>query len=373
MHWSSHRSAVDHSPGDPGSIYLLSTAGIPNFGDELIAARWVSYLASVAPETDVWLDVREPGTVAALLKDIRHPRLHLTNTAIRLADDALRGSMRSAADLVHNLGSPRYDLGLLQMREASVLHLLGGGFVNSMWPENHVMVQAMRAAAEISGARLVATGQGLMPSGPEDLTGFDHVSVRDRASAEHLGIDVGYDDAFLVPDVPPWETDGPTEVVLCIQSDLVGPEDFESFVRYARNQVRAWGIPRERVTYVEAIPGGDHPAYSALHDVVGEGRFVPFTAFWREEFPFRGNQVWITTRFHHHLMGALAGARGIVMLGQTGYYDVKHRSLGDLGTGWAIHEGEPDDLIDLDALQRAGDLGGPVAAKNAEADALYKA
>ena len=53
-------------------IYLISWAGYPNFGDELIAAAWVNHLARVAPTTDVWLDVREPGTVTALLLSLIH-------------------------------------------------------------------------------------------------------------------------------------------------------------------------------------------------------------------------------------------------------------------------------------------------------------
>ncbi|WP_129661580.1 polysaccharide pyruvyl transferase family protein [Rothia uropygialis] len=371
MHWFSHRSAVEQPPNDAGSIYLLSTAGIPNFGDELIAARWVSYLASVAPDTDVWLDVREPGTVASLLKGL-HPRLHLTNTAIRAADDSLNGSRRTVTDLVQNLGSPRYDIGLLEMREASVLHLLGGGFVNRMWPHNELVVEAMRAAAEVSGAKLVATGQGLMPAGTEGFEGFDHVSVRDRPSADLLGIRRGYDDAYLIPEVPGRNTDGETEVVLCIQSDLLDPGGFERFVDFARAQIRLWDVPAERVTYVEAIPGGDYAAYAVLNETVGVGRFVPFTQFWREEFPFAAHQVWITTRFHHHLLGSLAGARGIVLTGKTGYYDVKHSSLSELGTGWVLSSGATEELLPMDQLRRPGDFRAPVEAKNAEADGIYE-
>ncbi|MBX7557363.1 hypothetical protein K1Y78_58245, partial [Streptomyces sp. tea 10] len=80
-------------PARKPPIYLISWAGYPNFGDELIAATWVNYLAKVAPTTDVWLDVREPGTVTALLRGI-HPRLHVVNTVFRALHDVEHGSGR---------------------------------------------------------------------------------------------------------------------------------------------------------------------------------------------------------------------------------------------------------------------------------------
>ncbi|MCT1367139.1 polysaccharide pyruvyl transferase family protein [uncultured Kocuria sp.] len=355
-----------------GAIYLVSTAGIPNFGDELIAHRWVSYLARVAPHREVWLDVREPRTVSSLLKGI-HPNLHVTNTAIRAVHSSLHESDRSVTDLVQNLGSPRFDVGLLEMREASTLHLLGGGFVNAMWHENAMIVEAMRAAAEVSGARLLATGQGIMPPGPETFQGFDHVSVRDRPSADHLGRELGYDDAFLVPETPA-VPDEPraTEAMVCLQGDLLNPGDLDRFVEFTTAQLRAWDIPPERVTYVEALPGEDYPGHVKLRDSFGEHRFVPFSAMWRDGIEWGPHQVWITTRFHHHLVASLHGARGIALPGKAGYYDIKHSSLAALGTGWFVSAGDPSDVRPLDALGVPHGLEKPVEAKNAEADALYR-
>ena len=65
---ASPQAHVLPEPSFEGSIYLISMAGFPNYGDELIAARWLQFLAEHHPDVDVWLDVREPGTVASLLK-----------------------------------------------------------------------------------------------------------------------------------------------------------------------------------------------------------------------------------------------------------------------------------------------------------------
>ncbi|WP_410631146.1 hypothetical protein [Amycolatopsis sp. cmx-4-83] len=41
--------------------YLVGPSGHPNFGDELIAATWLRYLAGTEPDADVWLDTHSPG------------------------------------------------------------------------------------------------------------------------------------------------------------------------------------------------------------------------------------------------------------------------------------------------------------------------
>lgn len=350
-------------------IYLISMAGFPNFGDELIAARWLRFLAEHKPDTEVWLDVREPGTASSLFKGV-HPKLHVTNTVFRAIHEHLHFGNCTPAQLVRDLGSPKFDVGLLELREAGVIHLLGGGFVNSVWQENKLIVDAMRATREISGARLIATGQGLMPRIDENFESFEHVSVRDNPSALALGIERGWDDAYLLPSAPQPGTFDPqtAELYLCIQNDALDDGAHENLVAFARRQVEHWGIPRERTFYVEAIPGDDFAGYDALRDLVGE--FLPFAHFWRSGFEFSSKQVWLTTRFHHHLVGALHGARGIALSGKAGYYDVKHGSLADSGTGWILPENF-ERLYDISELQAPQSFAQQVRAKYAEAKRIY--
>lgn len=238
------RAAPPAGSGGPlkAPLYLVSMSSFPNYGDELIAARWLEHLARHRPDDEVWLDCRHPGTANALFGDL-HPRLRVTDAVFRAVDDSLRGSRRSIEDIVTNLGTPLYDAPLLALREAHSLHLLGGGFVNSVWPENDLVVRAMRAAATVSGAHLVATGQGLAPFGTELLHGFDHVSVRDAPSAEKLGIAPGVDDAYLVEELPGRERTGPPELVLCVQSDAIEDGAFEQLLGYVRRAAGTLGIP----------------------------------------------------------------------------------------------------------------------------------
>ena len=104
--------------------------------------------------------------------------------------------------VVAHLGTPRYDLGLLTAREAGTIHVIGGGYINTIWPFHTRLLRAGLRLREISGARLVTTGLGLVPSPDPDavreaLSAFDHATVRDRPSAELAGVEQGCDDAFL--------------------------------------------------------------------------------------------------------------------------------------------------------------------------------
>jgi hypothetical protein len=329
-------------------LYLVSTAGHPNYGDELITRAWLDHLAARFPDRDVWLDCPHPGRAAHLFLGA-HPRLRTTSTLWELALGSESHDPVADADrvgrLVRDLGSPRFDAGLLALRGMASIHLLGGGHLNTMWQDNLGLVSAAAAASEAFGVPAYATGLGLMPLATpggadlapwlaDQLAAFAHVEVRDERSAEAIGAEVGLDDAFLalahkrrVFD----ERATPDRMVL-VQGDLVAWQDddaiasIESFVS---------GISPDSVGFAEAIPPDDH-RYRGL--VRPDARFYPFGHIWADGLPARAAQRWLTSRFHVHLLAAAAGAAGIVIAGRPGYYDVKHESLRALGTGWALVE-----------------------------------
>ena len=363
------------------SHYLIGSAGYPNFGDEFIAAAWLRYLADVDPDTDVWLDSPDPGNAQHLFAGL-HPRLRVTNTLWRLMGEHSSLPPEEAADrigaLIRNFGSPRYDLGLMQVREASSLHLIGGGYINGIWPQHLGLVAAMKAVRSVTGARLYATGQGLLPVAeglpdPRSLfEGFDYAAARDHQSAEAFGLPARLDDAFLAASdaVSAAAPGAPSGLMVCIQSDLAAPGRLEEIIATVRPMVRQAVEDGREVRYLEAIPGVDYAAYEQLADLIPEDNFLPFSHVWRHGLPVGPNQQWITTRFHLHLLAAAAGARGIALSVRPGYYDVKHGSLAAIGSGWTLEDGGP-----LQMPVRRGPLAGNLAAltadKRAEADALY--
>lgn len=335
-------------PDPEAPVYLISSAGHPNFGDEFIVASWLRFLARARPEAEIWLDSPNPGMAAHLFRTL-HPRLRATDTLWRLMAE-VRGLEPDAADAhidhrVAHLGTPRYDLGLLDVREAGSLHVLGGGYMNALWPRQDRLLRAAARVSDISGAKIAATGQGLMPLADpawtqELVERFDHFAARDQATAEATGAEAGLDDAFLgLGEVPGFGAGGngeAEEVWINIQSDVGSPEAIDAAVAAVRAALTSPEYADRPVRYLEGIPGVDRIAFDRLADLIGEDGFVPFARLWREGFPARPGQTWLTTRFHFHLLAAASGAEGSALVIHDDYYGVKHGSLLDLGTGWSL-------------------------------------
>ena len=410
-------------------MYLVAPAGHPNHGDEQLLAGWLRYLRCRLPGTPVVVDCHTPGQ-AAVLHSAEHPDVLFTDTLWRLAGE--HSAAAEAIDFcrrgVSDLGvRPALASGVDLLRGAAVVHLIGGGYVNDQWPHHLGVAAGAGEAGRLSGARVVATGQGLMPSGRVDLLAdafrdFDRVIVRDAASRDLLAdtgvpVSLAGDDGWLalagadlvVPaDHPVYSLDPDTcrDLVLCAQSDLVDPVALAEAV--ARVLV-AWAVPGERMTVVESIPGGDRAVWDLLcaralaatgGDAAGDGgsgshdddlgralaeldlpaaRFVPFQELWTAGLPARAGQVWLSTRFHPHLFAAARGASGVAIRTGSDYYDVKHGSLAAVGSPWAlVAAADLSEAADVPEMPTSGGfppavVASMVAAAEVLADELYPA
>ncbi|WDF33953.1 polysaccharide pyruvyl transferase family protein [Arthrobacter agilis] len=377
------------------STYLISPAGHPNYGDELIAAAWLRHLATSRPEDEVWLDCPNPGLATELFHGI-HPGLRVTNTLWRACWEAPSDDpavvMAHVAGLVTHLGSPAFDLGLERLRQVDTLHFLGGGYLNDLWPIHAGLVAGAVAAKALSGARLVGTGLSLVPilrSSADDgassgapfldlLQTFDHLSVRDEPSAQAAGTTLGLDDAFLGVEeqLTRGLARGGADLMVCLQSDLQTPEHRARVIESVERTVSRARDEGRTIQYVEAIPGIDRPAYDALSHLIDPDCFVPFISVWREGIPLRPDQTWLTTRFHLHFLAAAAGASGTAIGVRDGFYDIKHQSLIALGSGWTYRDSSAGGDIALPdhapaAARFTSERRTRADSKRREADALY--
>lgn len=363
----------------PSRIYLLSPSGVPNFGDEIITKGWLGWLANRVPDAEVWLDCQSPGKATNLLAGI-HPRLHVTDTLWRTMWDGStkegRHRERGAAAIIRELSSPDYDVGIVRLREMDVIHLIGGGHINGTWPAHIGLVEAALTAKEY-GARLVGTGLGLVPVIPgltRLLAGFDYLSVRDAASAKATGARLVPDDAFL--DAHRETSRNPirsAEFAVCIQDDLRSEEVFYSSVEFVAQYIDANRHTIGHVRYVEAIPGSDYRGFAELSQRIPDIQFTPFTEVWLEGIPVGSNQVWLTTRFHHHIFGSLAGARGIALASGAEYYTTKHFSAVVSGSNWAVVDPVKGNAPAMEELQHPVSTGSHHLTKSREAAGIYLA
>lgn len=371
------------APRPRRQFYLISPAGVPNFGDEFLARAWLDWLAVKHPGADVWLDCIEPGRAAHLFRDA-HPRLKVTNTLWQLAHGDPAGALGvdgyRAQEAVNRLGTPRLDLGIEALRSMSSIHLLGGGYLNSLWPLNLSIVSALAAVKAGFGVPVFLTGQGLLPQDEATarllrplLAQFDYVESRDREGAALFGIREGFDDAFLAfanKRAVFAEYDSP-DVMVLIQGDFFAPGSEERVGRAieAFARTHAHGGP---VGFVEALPPDDARFVPASSDSM----MVPFMRMWQEGVPARAGQTWLASRFHFHFLAAAAGANGVAISGEPGYYDIKHASMQRTGTGWPVESAKewmtgslPEPAVNPDFA--AVDVHRLAAKKAQVASALY--
>jgi len=345
-------------------IYLVATPGHPNFGDEVIVRRWLETLAKVEPGSQVWVDCPNPGPAAALLKDA-HPDVHFTDTVFRLCWDAPGDSVREVDNFVTRAlddpgEAPRWIPGIDLLRTADVFHVVGGGYVNTIWPRHTGIVAVARWMSRATDARIAATGLGLMPAddGADELwreaaPSFDVLTVRDTESHELFDgapqARLAPDDVFLGGLGPLYARDaaGAPGFMLCVQDDLNPSDDFTPVVETVSSTLRAWGAQGQAIGVVECIPRVDRRIYDRLLPEFPDLRFYSLWEVLRDGFPAAAHQRWISSRFHPHILAAGAGASGVTLSIREDYYDVKHAAVRRMGSAWET----------VSAGQTAGEAG----------------
>ena len=332
-------------------IYMIGTAGNPNYGDELITAGWLKYWAKVAPEAEVWLDTHRPGA-SAVLFDGLHPGLRCVDTLWHATWNAPKAQPEDIVAFGQRVVAepgllPREATGIENLHMVDLVHIIGGGYINRLWPGHLALLGSAHGIAERYGAPVALTGAGLFPP-PEGssnaigqtLKAFDVVDVRDSTSLDLIQSAVPFatnsgDDAFLVAGVDEIDRSAQELTYVSIQADLleVEPADMADFVV---RTLRSWEVDEEPVLLVECLPPGDHAIRQYLEPHLPDLRFLPFSQLWRQKLPAAPGARWITTRFHPHLMGAAAGNWGVGILTGTDYYANKHQSLRALGSSWSL-------------------------------------
>ncbi|MFF1925200.1 polysaccharide pyruvyl transferase family protein [Streptomyces sp. NPDC058221] len=349
--------------GTSGRVfYLVSPAGTPNFGDEIIAEVWLRHLAATAPEAEVVVDCAGVERARRTLGGL-HPRSRFTNTLWRLCHQFSGEALQTVAaveDAIRNPAGWSAD-GVRDLLRADVVHMVGGGYVNAIWPSLVALMAGVSTAAGLSGSRAAMTGQGLYPLPPgleqlvTDLAGsFALADARDAPTARLLGADRSHttgDDAFLGGGASrdPSGEEAP-EVMVSLQSHLAGVPA-ERLVDFVGRTVDAWGV--STVGLLECAPAFDAEVLALAERRLGAPRIYRVDEALTSGLPTSPEQCWISSRFHPHLIAAAGGASGVALTMESDYYAVKHGSLRDWGSRWTL-------LTDLDAVpERPRDGGFP--------------
>lgn len=332
-------------------IYMIGVAGHPNYGDELIAAAWLRYWARTRPDAEVWLDTPRPGQAAVLLDGL-HPGLRCVDTLHHACWNGPKGTaaeiLAHGARVVGEPGLiPREATGVENLSRVDLVHLVGGGYLNALWPHHLTLVGAARAMADRYGTQTAITGVGLLPlvddsqqALGEHLATFDVVDVRDTPSLQAISSLVPQasnsgDDSLLGMQGHVYNRRHSPRTLLCLQSDML-EFPLEELADYVVRTLQAWKVDQNRITLVESMPPNDFAAFQLLQPHLPKLEVMPFSHLWRNGFPISNTQRWITTRFHPHLLAAAAGSWGLAIPISKDYYTPKHESLAAMHSGWSI-------------------------------------
>jgi hypothetical protein len=365
-------------------IYLVGSSGYPCYGDEAIAAAWLRHLAATEPDAEVYLDCPNPGGAQLFLGGL-HPDVRFVDTLFRISWAAPSEDVEevvgfaSQATRQPGFGYAHRAAGIELLHSVDVFHVIGGGYLNAIWPRHITFLAAGQVLAAEHDKPVAMTGVGLLPHAAsaemlDRLTaGYAVVDVRDTRSRALLSAesvtDTG-DDFLLGTGDQTYDARDSVSTMMCLQSDLVDG-DVDALATSAVETARAWGLRPEKIGYIEAIPGQDRVVFEKIESQLPGMRFYPFTEVWREGLPARRGQRWITTRESLHLAAAAVGAWGVAFPVRPGFDDVTHQDLVDKGSRWAIGTpGEP-------APETHGEAGfgsaltGLVEAKKAVAQRVY--
>jgi len=332
------------------TIYLVGTSGLPHFGDDLVAAQWLRYLAVHEPEAQVWLDSPFPGNSQLLLGDL-HPHVRFVDTIYRIAWAAPSEDPAEIVDFARRaIQDPGvmagHAFGVELLQSVDIFHVLGGSYINSIWPR-HLAALAVGAtlAAEYE-ATAALTGAALAPGAADSaLLGllakeFKVVDARDEVTKDLLAVDhttVTCDDVMIDYGDHIYDKRETRSVMIATQSDLLDA-GVEAVAESVAATLRYWQVTGEQCGYIESIPGSDRVVFDLLAEEFPGMRFYPTVELWKEGYPARRGQRWITTRYHAHLLPALAQASGIAIPGMAGYSDIEHEALIAQGSRWVIVE-----------------------------------
>ena len=336
-------------------IYLIATAGYPNFGDEVVLKGWLKFITSRIHNAEIWVDCHSPGMLNHLFYN-EFPNVHFTNfvwdVILNYAENNANESFKfgKLAWNEYKLVWERQSYMQLPLLESDIVHIIGTGFLNNIWAKHYGILSFVAYAPyKKVHNRKFLSGAGLMPLDTEILDDlavvlnkFDKIDLRDKISLETLLVSQNIqnkkltmtgDDSFLLEINPSKRIN--SMIGLCIQGDFWDMEQVEllidNIVKYV-NQLKKHG--EYLIRFYELIPGIDRNFYENLQSKLSIDEYRDFKTNFNEGLDVSPNDIFISSRFHLHLLASRVGATGFWLSPHKDYYNIKHNSVQACGSNW---------------------------------------
>lgn len=359
------------------NVLLVGANGGPNFGDESIMRAWIAFIKQARPDVKIYCDGWNLNGLHKILDceaEVINPLGSFWGRVWRQKFDNKSVEWLQVEENLYDkefYGECQEAINILKAHNISNIHLIGGGYINNIWPQNYMLILLAVLAKRYLKAKIFMTGQGLCPplsdfadSLTKGFSELDHVDVRDNESAQLLGSSgaVRYshtgDDALLYFSGairPPVRLLSQKALVLSLQNelfpgnitarDIISPE----LVRFCKK------FNMQKIIYVVSMQGDvfspDLATISSLNDagIVFE-TCDPFELL-QNGMPVSQQGLMITSRYHSHFFAALSETPGIALCAND-YYNIKHLSVRAAGSQWPIISDFTDIKYIIDAVER---------------------
>lgn len=348
-------------------VVLIGGAGAPNYGDELIVKGWKEYfLKNKKAEKVIFYENIASKEIEVHGED---PGVTFRDGLVRVAknvagldfwDQVIRGYKFIESDGFSVYSSFDID----DLKDADVVHLHGGGYLNNFDPDKGFYVGLLAALKKTRNIKIVATGIGFGPVPDvgkkrlkiieEIFSYFDFFELRDVDNFRLLkkkfpsgNFVFGLDDCYLLKASDFLRNKRKSKKKRMYLSFL------EYNVRKIGEEFWDWVVERSKdfdeVVFFESYPWQDRKVYDFVKTKVDGVRYLPLSES-LNGIPMSSNDFVISARFHTHYAFSRNGISGVYSK-DSRYYDIKHQSILDLGSEFVFSDlSTPPENIEREGL-----------------------
>jgi polysaccharide pyruvyl transferase WcaK-like protein len=344
--------------------YLIGGSGAPNYGDELILQHWLRYLHEEVlpgrPAARIVVDNNGVEGSRDLFSDAYPAVDFISSLKVAHPERGTVGFMRSLSLGLGFFSSgrwrhhPELTGAVEQLQQAKLVHLYGGGYINTaLAPRSGFLVGMLADAVKHFGIRAVATGIGITPlQFPEKedmapfrqaLEAFDLFELRDPYGYNRVrqlvgavsSLVCGQDDAMLYP-VP--RERGSTGARRLHLSAYKAGNLFDKPVAQAWLERHAQEF--DETVYWECAPSRESEVIAGLRERLPAIRVATVKELLFNGVPANPGDHMLTMRYHPHLVAARLGVSG-QFVADSVYYEHKHGVVCQMGSGFRRLQGQP--------------------------------
>ncbi|RYJ17464.1 hypothetical protein C5Y41_09585 [Rahnella variigena] len=318
-------------------INLIGAVGGGNFGDEFILNSCITEYSKMNRAT-IFVSGFNDGLILKNNCAVITEKTNFFQVMMNLKKETAGGLYLSFEQIAASFES---------LETFDLIHFIGGGYINSLWPNNYALLAIAYMYAKLHEIPIYATGLGLYPFVEDEklqdlFESLSVIDVRDKESkyfiptASYTG-----DDALLefynieqlsrIEDVP--------SLIISLQSHLFDgalqmknllSDDFFALLRKKK---------LKKIIIIEAAPEDNiaipRELYNHALNYGLEIEFCSGSELIKNGLPLNKKSFVVSSRYHINLLYSMLGIAGIAVYGND-YYKNKHESIIDMGGGWEV-------------------------------------